>query len=159
MNMIEVRRIKEADYKEVGDMIKLVIQTSFKSVYPQALRDAFCEKYDLDKFKLKVKGIQYFVAVQSAENGKEKIVGIIGKKENQLRTFFVHPNFQGQSIGSKLYARLEKEMKMDGIEKIVLEGSPLGEPVYKHFGFSKIKEITKERDGIPFVDAVMEKEL
>jgi len=159
MNMIEVRKIRESDYKEAGDMIKLVIQTSFKSVYPQVLRDAFCKKYDLEKFRIKAAEVQYFVAVKTEENSQEKIVGIIGRRENQLRTFFVYPEFQGQSIGSKLYARLESEMKMKGIKKIVLEGSPLGELVYMHFGFSKIKEIVKEREGISFVDAVMEKKL
>jgi len=157
--MIEIRRIKELDYKEAGDMVKLVIQTSLRDVYPKALRNAFCKKYDLDKFKLKVRDIRYFVAVKFEKSKKEKIVGIIGKKENQLRTFYVHPDFQNQSVGSKLYARLESEMKKDGVSKIILEGSPLGEPVYKHFSFVKIKEVVNKMDGIPFVDAVMEKEL
>jgi len=152
--MIQIRNIQPADFFETGEMIKMTLRRSFKDLYPGELIDAFCKKYDLENFKEKVKEIDYFIA----EDDK-KIIGIIGLKDNELRTFFVHSGYQGKSVGTKLYNHLEKEAKSRGIGKLILEGSPKGQPVYQHFGFKKVKSIIKERDGIKFEDAVMEKAL
>jgi GNAT superfamily N-acetyltransferase len=152
--MINVRKIKPKDYKQTGEMVKATIAVSFKDLYPEILIKEFCKKYDYDNFKVKADDIDMFIA---AEN--DNIVGVIGIKENQLRTFYVHPEQQGKGIGSKLYKKFEETTIERGIKKIVLEGSPLGQPIYEHFGFIKIKSIEKERVGQKYVDAVMEKHL
>ena len=43
--------------------------------------------------------------------------------------------------------------------KLMLEGSPLGEPIYRHLGFNKLKTRQKERVGVKYTDAVMVKKL
>jgi len=154
--MIEIRTTQQSDYEKAGRMVQETLRLSFKDLYSQELIEAFCKKYELENFIKKAEQIDYFVAEDSIN---KEIVGIIGLKDNEVRTFFVHPHYQGQSIGTKLYNRLEHEAKRRGIAKLILEGSPLGRPVYEHFGFTKIKTITKEREGIEFEDSVMEKEL
>ena len=44
-------------------------------------------------------------------------------------------------------------------KKLVLEGSPLGEPAYEKFGFKRTGTIEKERIGIKYSDTHMEKKL
>lgn len=58
-----------------------------------------------------------------------------------------------------LYNRFENEAGKRGIKHIILEGSPLGEPVYRKFGFREIRTIHKTRKGISYADAVMRKDL
>ncbi len=86
-------------------------------------------------------------------------IGIIGRKENQLRSFFVLPEWQGKGVGRKLFDAFEKAVRNDGFHKIILESSPLGQPIYEHFGFEKIGSRVKERIGIKYTDAIMGKEL
>lgn len=150
--MITIRHIKPTDYKKVGEMIKTTIVVSFKNLYPNILIKEFCKKYELDNFKKKVDEIEMFIATK-----QDEIVGIIGIKGNQLRTYYVHPDHQGKGIGSKLYKKFEETAIEHGVKKIVLEGSPFGQPIYEHFGFIKIKSIEKERAGQKYVDTVMEK--
>lgn len=152
--MVTIRKIKSDEYREAGNLIKTTIMISFKELYPEILIQEFCKKYNYDNFKIKAKNIEMFIATQN-----NSILGIIGIKENQLRTFYVHPKYQGEGIGSKLYKKLEETAIKRGIKKIILEGSSLGQPIYKHFGFIKIKSIEKERIGIKYINAVMEKNL
>ena len=152
--MTNVRKIKPGDYKETGDMIKTTIAVSFRKLYPEILLKEFCNKYDLDKFSKKAADIEMFVATE-----KDEIIGVIGLKDNQLRTFYVHPNQQGKGVGSKLYKKFEELAVKRSIKKITLEGSPLGQPIYEHFGFVKVKTIKKKRVGQKYIDAVMEKHL
>lgn len=152
--MIKIREIQEKDYQKTSEMIKLTIRDSLKNLYPKKLIDELCKKYNLENFREKAKTIQFFVAKDESDS---RIVGIIGIKDNQLRTFYVNPKHQGKGIGQLLYNKFEAVAKERGLKKVTLEGSPLGEPIYKHFGFKKIKTIFKERKGMKYTDAFMEK--
>lgn len=155
MNII-IRTISENDYPNVIQVIKKSNSESLGKIYPNELIQEFLKKYDLENFKKKAQTIQYFVA---EDTESKSILGVIGLKHNELRTFFVDPNFQGKGIGRKLYDFLEYEARKAGLHELILEGSPLGEPIYEHFGFKKIKTIEKERIGIKYTDAYMKKSI
>jgi GNAT superfamily N-acetyltransferase len=155
MNVL-IRYIKPTDYSQTIEVIKRSNRESLGKIYPTKLIDAFCQKYDLENFKVKVQEIHYFVAENS---DKSQILGIIGLKNNELRTFFVDPDSQGKGVGRKLYDRLETEARKAGVTELILEGSPLGEPIYTHLGFIKIMTIYKERVGIKYTDSYMKKSL
>lgn len=143
-------------YVQTIEMIQRTIRISQKTIYPPELIDKFIHKYDLEKFKIKARDIAYFIALDTKKN---TVVGIIGLKDNEVRTFFVDPKYQGKGIGRLLYTHLEQVAKKRNSKKLFLFGSPLGEPVYLKFGFTKIRTVTKEFEGIAYTDAYMEKEL
>lgn len=149
-----IREIKKEDFKETGEMIQKVLRTSYKDLYPKELIESFCTKYELENFTERAKKIKNFIAVKDS-----KIIGVIGLSNNQLRGFYVDPDYQGQKVGRKLYDYLEQIARSQNFKKIILEGSPIGEPIYKKFGFRKVGSVAKERAGIEFIDAKMEKEL
>jgi GNAT superfamily N-acetyltransferase len=153
---IQIISLSPEWYTQTIQMIQRTIRISQKAIYPPKLTEKFCHKYDLEKFKLRAKEIEYFVALDSST---KKIVGIVGLKENELRTFFVDPAYQGKGVGRLLYNKLEQTARDRKIKKLVLYGSPLGEPAYIKFGFHKIRSEIKEFEGITFTDAYMEKEL
>jgi len=153
MNIL-VREITPKDYLQTIDVIKKSNTESLGRIYPKKLIDEFCKKYDPENFEKKVKEVLYFVAEDITNH---KILGVIGLKHQELRTYFVHPDHQGKGVGRKLFERFMEEVKKKGIKEVILEGSPLGEPIYKHFGFKKIKTINKERIGIKYSDAYMKK--
>lgn len=153
---IVIRDIKVEDYSKVSQLIQKTHRISFGKIYPKILVENLCKKYEPSKLAQKAKEIDYWIA---EDKDLGKILGIIGLKDNELRTFFVDPNFQGKGVGKSLYDHLEQVVRNKGIRKITLVGSPLGQPVYKKLGFVKLKDIHKERVGIPYTDAVMEKVL
>lgn len=153
---IEISKLPVDKYPKTVEMIQKTIRTSQKEIYPTELIEKLCNKYDLEKFIKKAKEIEYWIAV---EQDQQNVVGIIGLKENEVRTFFVDPKYQGQGIGRLLYEKLEEVARNRRISKLVLFSSPLGEPAYVKFGFIKVKSVVKELDGLQFVDAYMEKKL
>ena len=153
---ITIRDINPEDFQQAIRVIQRANRESLGKIYPAALVEEFCKKYTLESFTHKAKETDFFVA---EDLDVKKLLGIIGLKENVLRTFFVDPAFQGHGIGRKLYERLEDEARQRGIKKLVLEGSPLGEPAYEKFGFKRTGTIEKERIGIKYSDTHMEKKL
>jgi predicted N-acetyltransferase YhbS len=151
---VVVRKMEKKDLEQTAKVIKSSIRESLGKIYPKKLTDYFCRKYTKQKFEKRYEEFQHFVA---EENGR--IIGVIALKDNHLRTFFVDPEHQGKGIGRLLYNQLEKEARKQGIKKLFLEGSPLGEPIYKKLGFEKIEIIKKQRGGIPYTDAHMCKTL
>lgn len=151
-----VRPIDQRDYASVIEVIKLAIRISQGKIYPAKLLEEFCKKYTLENFRIKAQEVEYFVAEDTTS---KKILGVIGLKDNHLRTFFVDPHYQGLGIGRKLYTYLESKARERNVQELFLKGSPLGEPVYLHFGFRKIKEVKTERAGIQYTDAYMVKKL
>jgi len=144
--------ISKEDFISASKMIRRTIKMSWSDIYPVELLNEFCKKYTVSKLKERAEKFSLWVAKRN-----NTILGIVGLKENELRTFFVDTNYQGQGVGRALYEVFEKEVIKRNIRKIKLEGSPKGEPVYKKFGFKKQKTIYKERVGIKYSDAVMSK--
>lgn len=151
---IVVRRLKEKDFKATIETILDSINGSFPKVRPKELLPYFCEKYNREKFIQRAENTTMFIAVDTET---DEVAGVIGLKDNQLRTFYVKTSCQRKGIGRLLYERLEQEAKNQGTTKIVLEGSPFGVPAYKKFGFAVIQEKQKERFGYRYSDSVMEK--
>ena len=151
-NVYEILPISNEDFVSASKMIRKTIKTSWSDIYPIELLNEFCKKYTVLKLKERAKKFSLWVAKRD-----DIVLGIIGLKENELRTFFVDPDYQGQGVGRALYEVFEKEVIRRKIKKIKLEGSPKGQPVYERFGFKKQKTIYKERVGIKYSDAVMSK--
>ena len=151
---IAIEPLRQADHHAAINVIKRTITISQGKIYPKELINAFCHKYDFDNFRKRTQEIECFVAKEN-----KNILGIIGLRNNELRTFFVDPDNQGKGIGRKLYDYLENEARKKGIAKLFLQGSPLGEPIYTKFGFKKLRNIVKEKAGVKYTDAYMEKAL
>jgi len=143
-------------YSEASQMIRKTIRISQGPIYPPELIEKFCNNYDFEKFGVKAKEVEFFIALVTLT---KKVVGIIGLKDNELKTFFVDPDYQSKDVGRLLYNNLELLARERRIEKLFLLGSPMGEPAYLKFGFHKIKTVMNDIDGIEFENAYMEKEL
>ena len=72
---------------------------------------------------------------------------------------FVHHQYQGQGIGTRLMQRIEQEAIAAGLPKLYLEASITGRPRFAAMGFVVIREFTKEYRGATFHQALMEKPL
>lgn len=155
MNLI-IRQLSLEDLPKVIEVIKKTIRISFAKIYPSELIENFCTKYTEENFAERLKTTTFFIA---EDKNTRQILGVVGLQGNRLRTFYVDPDMQGKGIGSMLYNALENKARKDNIEKLILEGSPLGEPIYQHLGYKKLHSVEKERVGIKFKDAYMEKNL
>lgn len=77
------------------------------------------------------------------------LVGILGMKEeeNHLSMFFIHPDFQRQRIGQKLFNCM-REVTNSGT--ITVNASTSAIPFYKKLGFKQLSEFTRSH-GLVYV--------
>ena len=88
---IRIRKIRQTDFTKAGNVVKRANKAATAKIYPDRLVKEFEKKYSPSSFRVRARTIEYFVA---EEKGSDKIVGIIGIKGNQLRTFYVDPPYQ-----------------------------------------------------------------
>ena len=65
----------------------------------------------------------------------------ISFEEAQVTNVAVHPDYRGQSIGTKLFARLIEEVKTRGVTAITLEVRPSNKAaikLYENFGLKSV---------------------
>lgn len=154
MDKVSVRAIDKADYDEVIAVIASALGSTPIEITPPELAADIAASYTHTSLDERVDGADYFVAEISG-----KIVGIVGFKHAELRTFFVHADHQGAGVGRALYNALEQKALELGTTTLTVCSSQYAKPIYLHFGFIVTGERHKERLGIPYFDYLMEKKL
>ncbi|MFZ1753584.1 MAG: GNAT family N-acetyltransferase [Caldilineaceae bacterium] len=79
------------------------------------------------------------------ENGQ--LVATAGLEENEVVTFFVLPDQQGQGIGSALLQQLEAYARAQGIPALRLDASLTGKPFYARHGFQLTGDVVAGTAG------------
>ncbi|AJC79539.1 GCN5-related N-acetyltransferase protein [Rhizobium etli bv. phaseoli str. IE4803] len=74
-----------------------------------------------------------------------------------LDMMFVHPEFQGLGIASRLLSRVEKEALNLGFTRIYTEASRTARPFFERRGFRVITKQTVEKRGQSLENFLMEK--
>lgn len=74
-----------------------------------------------------------------------------------LDTLYVHHEFQGHGIASRLLDRIEAETRRRELERLYTEASITAEPFFRRRGFSVVRPQLVEVRGHTFRNFVMEK--
>ena len=88
------------------------------------------------------------------------IVGFAEFEANgHIDCFYVHHEFQGQNIGTKLINTIENEAKTNNINRIYSEVSITAKPFFTSKGFIVVKEQIVKMRGYELTNFIMEKPL
>ena len=148
---LHIRPYRSADADAVSAIIRRTMQISNGPDYsPDRLQPL------IDYFSpAKVEQINRTRTCLVAEaNGQ--LLATAGLEENEVVTFFVLPEQQGQRIGSALYQRLEAYARGQGIAELRLDASLTGAPFYARHGFQPTGDIL---DGTAGPQISMRKQL
>lgn len=129
-----IRKLSEQDYEPVFQLIKNTITQVLSKDYSPAII-ANMIAVDANRPRDTAHERDYFVAVEET-----KIVGIIGIKKNEVKTFFVAPELRGKGIGSQLLAFVEGKILSTGTTEVVVRSTISGKTFYEKHGFLCIEE-------------------
>lgn len=118
--------------------------------YHKAAIDFFIQRNSIPTLLEKAKKRKFFVAEIN-----KKVVGYLSIKRNELRSFYVDPNYQGKGIGRKLFERYKKEAIKRGYKTLSVQSSYYAVPIYKSLGFKVIRKVHKNANGIKYYDTLM----
>jgi len=87
-----------------------------------------------------------FIAVD-----EDKIIGLIGNMVNinEISALFVDGDYHRQGVATALMSRMVCELKLRGVDSIIVNASPYGLPFYVNFGFTPI-DCEKRENGFVF---------
>ena len=86
------------------------------------------------------------------------VVGFAEMEDNgHLDTLYVHHEYQGCGIASRLLDRIEAEARRLGLRRLYTEASITAEPFFRARGFSMVRPQIVEVRGYSFRNFVMDK--
>ncbi|ESU22750.1 alpha/beta hydrolase fold protein [Flavobacterium enshiense DK69] len=90
----------------------------------------------------------------------EKIIGFCTlDKGNYVDLMYVHKDYQGQGIASRLYSEIEKEAIKIGNKRLTSDVSITARPFFEKVGFKVVTKQIVVRKGIELINFKMSKEL
>jgi putative acetyltransferase len=134
---MEVRKLQEGEEKELLELFYNTIHNVNIRDYNKNQIAAWApDDLDINIAPQKFRDIDPFVAVKEG-----KIIGYADiQPDGYIDHFYCHHEFQGQGVGSILFAALEKEARESNILEIYSNVSITARPFFEAMGFSVEKE-------------------
>ena len=134
---MEVRKLQEGEEQELWELFYNTIHTVNIRDYDGNQIAAWApDDLDINIAIKKFREIDPFVVIKEGS-----IIGYADiQPDGYIDHFYCHHEFQGQRVGSTLFAALEKEAKETGIFEMYSNVSITARPFFEAMGFSVEKE-------------------
>jgi len=117
---METQIYSELYFNDVFDVIHKTIEEIYPKYYPRSAVDFFHNHHSKENMKKQMPN--EFILLLTDNN---KIVGTGTLSENEIKRFFILPEYQGKGYGKKLLIELEKNIDKNKFDEFTL-GSSLG---------------------------------
>ena len=137
MNKMEIRKFRKGEEKELWKLFYDTVHNVNIRDYDENQIAAWApEDIDINVVIQKFRKIDPYVVIK-----EEKIIGYADiQPDGYIDHFYCHHEFQGQGVGSALFAALEKEARETGILEMYSNVSITARPFFEAMGFSVEKE-------------------
>jgi len=125
---MEIKEYSEVYFQDVYEVVHKTIEEIYPKYYPRSAVDFFHNHHSKEKMEKQLPN--EVTMVLSDEN---KIIGIGSLFENEIRRFFILPEYQGKGYGKILLNELEK--RIDKNEKYILDSSLGAVEFYRKNGY------------------------
>jgi GNAT superfamily N-acetyltransferase len=149
--MLIIRSFAPHDAEAVSMLIRHTMQVSNSRDYPLARLQLLIDYFSPEKVLVLSQERECLVAEVDRQ-----VIGTIGLDGNELVTFFVHPDRQGQGIGAQLLAAIESRAQALGMTRITVDSSITGAAFYAKMGYARTGV---EREGTAGTQIGMQKQL
>ncbi|MES0882485.1 GNAT family N-acetyltransferase [Roseibium sp. SCP14] len=130
-----IRRARLADKDELTD---LCMRSKQSNGYEEAFMEACVEELRVRDSWIENDDFWVAEATDGQLIGCIRLSMALASAEGELEVCFVDPDWQGQSIGRKLFDELFAKAKSSGLRKIGVDSDPEAEPFYARMGFQTI---------------------
>lgn len=150
---MQIRKFKPEDQEEKKKVHKKAIRGIASEDYSEKQIKAWSDFSDYGGIEEEVKR---WVAVED-----DKIIGFSDYRPNESRVtgVYVHPDYTGQGIGSKLLEKVLEDAENQGLVKLNSESSITAKEFYQKHGFELVEEVEHETNGVQMKAFEMKRKL
>lgn len=157
---MKIRLASDGDCAEIARLHRATIRHINSKDYPKKIIKAWSERTNAKRFRDSLSKCKRWVAVE-----KGKIIGFVDHgKGDELWGLYVHKDYIGKGLGSKLLKIAENSLKKQGAKTIKIESTITARPFYEKNGYEFVKKglhpVFGDKESGLFVDVcIMEKKL
>ena len=147
---VTIRNMNYTDISGVQKIAKVSWNTTYEGIIPLAVQQKFLETaYNDEKMKLRLeRSVIYVAEVEEELTGFANFSTVRDGGKVELAAIYLHPDVQGQGIGTALLQRAMTEL--EGIKEIYInveKENRIGMNFYKSKGFKIVEEFDDNFDG------------
>lgn len=145
-----IRSMDYTDINEVQRIAKVSWNATYEGIIPLEIQDNFLKSaYNDEQMKLRLeRSVIYIAEVEGQVAGFANYSPVRDGGKVELAAIYLHPNFQGQGIGTTLLQQAVTEL--DGLKNIYInveKDNTIGMNFYKAKGFEVVEEFDDDFDG------------
>ena len=152
---MKIRFARDKDYAAIARLHRQTIRNVNSKDYPEDMILVWSSQTNAKKFRDNAKRCKRWVAVQD-----NKIVGFCDHNlDGEFWGLYVHKNYIGQGIGSRLLKNAEKSLQKGGKKKNVIRATITAKDFYKKQGYKVVKKAFHVRENKRLPIFIMSKKL
>lgn len=153
---MHIRRASVADIDEIGKLYRDTITTVNAKDYSKEQINAWASTYNnTDGWIRRIEEQHFYVAAI-----EDTIIGFASLDNNgYLDLLYVHKDYQGRGIATKLTDKLEKVAREMELPEVTVQSSITSKPFFEVRGYKPTGEKHKTVNGIAFNNTIMAKKM
>ena len=134
---MKIRLIRDEDYAECARMHRQTIRNVNSKDYAEDVIRLWSGRNTVKKMRTGAPNVKRWVAVEN-----NKIIGYCDHHllKSELLGLYVHKDYMGRGIGSRLLKTAEASLKKRGCKKIEIEATITAKPFYMKHGYKVVKK-------------------
>ena len=128
--------IEQRDAEAASALIQATAWESSRQDYPLEILQTLIEHFTAAKVHQSADERHCLVAEDD-----DRLIGTAAVEGAELVTFFVHPDYQHQGVGSELLRAIEQAALARGINKLAVTANNAGASFYERMGYRRIGQI------------------
>ena len=152
---MKTRLARDEDYAATARLTRQTIRQINSKDYPEDIIHVWSARTSAQKFREREKLCKRWVAIED-----DKVVGYCDHNfECELWGLYVHKDYQGKGIGSRLLEVAEGSLKKQGCKKISIKSTITAREFYESNGYKVLKKAIHKIEDKKVQIFIMEKKL
>ena len=135
---MKIRRFRPGDERALSEMIALTLRTTNRADYSPEYLESVIARHRPEDLRARAAVRHFYVAEQGGALIGCAAIGPYWDRaeESCVFTFFVHPAYQRQGVGTRLMQALERDEYALRAKRIEVPASVTGAPFYSAMGYT-----------------------
>lgn len=152
---MKIRLARDEDYAAVARLHRQTIRNINSKDYPQDIIHVWSARTSAKKFRESTDKYKRWVAMDN-----DKIIGFCEHNyECELWGLYVHKDYLGKGVGSRLLKIAEDSLEKQGCKKITIKSTITAKIFYQKNGYKVLKKTTHEMEDKKVPIYIMSKKL